>query len=285
MSSQGFHNTKIVPFPKGHRHHDTYVGIISSSPGESRAHENGFAGQIDESVDLEEGSGSKEKQKTPYRNINSPEYRAAADKQKEKMKKDDAATPGKNLLNRLKDNQHELDKNHNGKIDAHDFKLLRDKKNESVESIDELSKGTLMSYIKKADKQQGKNFDDIVAANKDNDRRKANMANAKYINRERGQDRAVSKMYAKYDNPKTKRVLQFEGLDEKINPKKKTTDTLAGRTKGGDDNQHTSYKVALGDENVQVPTSRAKSLAIEAYRKIRRESMMGQTGTSEEKKK
>jgi hypothetical protein len=156
---------------------------------------------------------------------------------------------------------------------------------EEVEELDELSKDTLMSYIKKADKQQGKNFDDIVAANKNNDQSKANKANAKYINRERGQDRAVSKLYYKYDNPKTKRVLQFEGLDEKINPKKKTTDTLSGRIKGGDDNQHTSYKVALEDENKEVPTSRAKSLAIEAYRKIRRESMMGQTGTSEEKKK
>lgn len=153
-------------------------------------------------AELDEGSGPKEKQKTPYRNINSTEYKAAADKQKEKMKKDDASEPGKKLLGR----QHKLDKNHNGKLDAHDFKLLRGEKNESVEELDELSKGTLLSYVKKADKQQGKNFDDIVAAHKDNNQPKATKANAKYINRERGQDRAVSKMYAKYDKPKTEAV-------------------------------------------------------------------------------
>ena len=47
---------------------------------------------------VEEGSGPKEKQKTPYRDINSPEYRAAADKQKQQMAKDKAAEPGKKML-------------------------------------------------------------------------------------------------------------------------------------------------------------------------------------------
>ena len=47
---------------------------------------------------VEEGSGPKEKQKTPYRDINSPEYRAAADKQKQQMAKDTAAEPGKKML-------------------------------------------------------------------------------------------------------------------------------------------------------------------------------------------
>jgi hypothetical protein len=58
-----------------------------------------------------EGSGAKEKQKTPYRDINSPEYRAAADKQKEKMAKDKAAEPGKALakkINQKKTNESEI---------------------------------------------------------------------------------------------------------------------------------------------------------------------------------
>ena len=45
-----------------------------------------------------EGSGPKEKQKTPYRDINSPEYRAAVDKQKQRITKDKAAEPGKKML-------------------------------------------------------------------------------------------------------------------------------------------------------------------------------------------
>ena len=48
--------------------------------------------------DVAEGSGPKEKQKTPYRDINSPEYRTAADKQKQRMAQDKAAEPGKKML-------------------------------------------------------------------------------------------------------------------------------------------------------------------------------------------
>lgn len=53
----------------------------------------------------------------------------------------------------LKGNQHKIDANKNGKVDAHDFHLLRKKKKkvaEEAEQIDELSTGTLQSYRKKA---------------------------------------------------------------------------------------------------------------------------------------
>ncbi len=59
----------------------------------------------------------------------------------------------KMLEEELKGQQHKIDANKNNKIDAHDFKLLRAKKEvkkEEVESIDELKKSTLGSYIKKA---------------------------------------------------------------------------------------------------------------------------------------
>jgi len=52
----------------------------------------------------------------------------------------------------LKGNQHKIDANKNGKVDAHDFKLLRKKKKvaEEVEELEELSTPTLQSYRKKA---------------------------------------------------------------------------------------------------------------------------------------
>ena len=383
----------------------------------------------------------------------------------------------------LKGGQKKIDKNHNGKLDAQDFKMLRGEKpveeaalgvplkghpyhkktdaelryiqkdaaeaakamkfhaprseakyldqvndastvlhyrskggkqlaKEEVEELDELSKGTLMSYVKKGEKQQGKNFDDIIAAHKDNNQPKANKANAKYLKRNAGLDRAVDKMYAKYDKPKTEEVESIDEIstaqmshqgkttlkhiknpgvqlrmaahdvkkgikgyrdriallhaadaegklkkeavedleekkgdtdlgtftdnnmgemtdaqmkdrerivkgmkkglagfkerygkrakdvmyatatkqatkDESVDPKVKTTDTLAGRIKGGDENQHTSYKVklkteAMGCEN--TPMSRAKNLAKAAYKKLKNETMMGKAGgTSEEK--
>ena len=48
----------------------------------------------------------------------------------------------------LKGNQHKIDHNKNGKIDAHDFKLLRGKKKvaEEAEELEELSIGTMKSY-------------------------------------------------------------------------------------------------------------------------------------------
>ena len=58
----------------------------------------------------------------------------------------------KMLEEELKGNQHKIDANKNNKIDAHDFKLLRAKKEvkkEEVEQIDELSNETLKSYLKK----------------------------------------------------------------------------------------------------------------------------------------
>ena len=54
----------------------------------------------------------------------------------------------------LKGNQHKIDANKNGKVDAHDFKLLRAKKEvkEESEQIDELSKATMGSYVNKSAK-------------------------------------------------------------------------------------------------------------------------------------
>jgi hypothetical protein len=52
-------------------------------------------------------------------------------------------------------NQHKIDANKNGKIDSHDFKLLRKGKKvaEDVEELDELSNKTVDSYWKKASSQ------------------------------------------------------------------------------------------------------------------------------------
>ena len=56
----------------------------------------------------------------------------------------------------LKGQQHQIDKNKNNKIDAHDFAILRGEKKavkkEEVEQIEELKKSTLGSYVKKASK-------------------------------------------------------------------------------------------------------------------------------------
>jgi hypothetical protein len=60
---------------------------------------------------------------------------------------EEASCSGNMKKEELVGNQHKLDKNKNGKLDAHDFKLLR---KEEAEQIDELSKKTLGSYAHKA---------------------------------------------------------------------------------------------------------------------------------------
>ena len=66
----------------------------------------------------------------------------------------------------LHPNQKQLDKNKNGKLDSDDFKKLRKEEEEVVEEeqIDELSKATLSSYVKKADKQANKASNSYAAA-------------------------------------------------------------------------------------------------------------------------
>ena len=65
-----------------------------------------------------------------------------------------AAKMSGKLKEELKGNQHKIDANKNGKVDAHDFKLLRAKKSmKEEEQLDELSKATVKSYVmKKMDK-------------------------------------------------------------------------------------------------------------------------------------
>jgi hypothetical protein len=65
----------------------------------------------EEFEEVAEGSGPKEKQKTPYRDINSPASRDAAATQKSQMKKQDAAAKGKKLLDKIaaKNEEVELD--------------------------------------------------------------------------------------------------------------------------------------------------------------------------------
>jgi hypothetical protein len=68
-----------------------------------------------------------------------------------------AEAAAKIMGEQLKGNQHKIDANKNGKVDAHDFKLLRAKKGmkEDIEQLDEVGdtpagRKTLSSYVSKA---------------------------------------------------------------------------------------------------------------------------------------
>lgn len=98
---------------------------------------------------------------------------------------------------KLKGDQHKLDMDKDGDIDATDFKHMRDKKKvakEEVENLDELSNKTLGSYIKKAKDSYAGAATDLSRnspGHKDPERKKII---GKFIKRNRGIDKAVDKM-------------------------------------------------------------------------------------------
>jgi hypothetical protein len=88
--------------------------VKDEKPVKEGASQEDYLKEYGEEVDqIDEGSGPKEKQKTPYRDINSPEYRAAAEKQKQKMKDTTAAEPGKKMLSKMnKEEVEHIDETH-----------------------------------------------------------------------------------------------------------------------------------------------------------------------------
>jgi hypothetical protein len=96
----------------------------------------------------------------------------------------------------LKGNQHKIDANKNGKIDGHDFKLLRSKKKveEEVEQIDELSKGMLSRY-QAASKEEGRK-----------NRLSPSGASSKVTKRTQGSDLAMRKSLSAVTGKKLAKV-------------------------------------------------------------------------------
>jgi len=77
----------------------------------------------------------------------------------------------------------------------------------------------------------------------------------------------------------TKMAMKEEiEIDEKLDPKVKTTDTLKGRESGGKDNEHSSFKVKLEDEDgekTKATLKKTKEMAKNAFKRVKNETMMG----------
>jgi hypothetical protein len=110
-------------------------------------------------------------------------------------KKDPVADVIRGIMEKeLVGNQKKLDKNHNGKLDSQDFKMLRGQKKatEDVEQIDELKKSTLASYAKKAtDDVSYHSFSAGTRPSKDPERLKDDK---KAMNRQAGVNKAVDRL-------------------------------------------------------------------------------------------
>lgn len=151
--------------------------------------------------------------KTDDRNGNDDElFKGSKVKMADRPKHRKGYNPGEDeeVYEELKGNQHKIDANKNGKVDAHDFHLLRKKKKvaEEAEELEELSKSTMGAYTKKA-------AADFTA-------RKPKMGYdgqlKKMQNRTVGVNRALDKMYGEEveeldENDALKRQIDFVKRD------------------------------------------------------------------------
>lgn len=196
-----------------------------------------------------------------------PEYKESLRGYKSVMKNEEVEGVDEALIG----GQKKIDKNHNGKIDAQDFQILRgEKKSQKNEGV--------MDTVKKV----GGKVLKTLGHGSDEDMRKD-------LQRKVGVPQTGQK-------PKTEEAESSETF----------TDTLAGRVKGGKPNQHSSIKIKLKAESaekppfdppyrtakskdhnvkdksgaVHTPMSHAKHLAKMAMKKVKTE-MIGKTGTSE----
>ena len=136
-------------------------------------------------------------------------------------KKDPVADIIRGIMEKeLKGNQTKLDKNHNGKLDGQDFAKLRAKKEvkkEEVEQVDEISKSTLGSYVKKASLNRSQlSYGSGLAASR-------GVTDTKGIEKDSQRAKGISKAVGRLTGE------EVESIDEI------STKTLAGAAKAASD--------------------------------------------------
>jgi hypothetical protein len=119
----------------------------------------------------------------------------------------------------LKGNQHKIDKNKNNKVDADDFKILRGEKKVNEEQVEEAAESPFTSW-KKPREPEVKGGSGVKAG--------------------RAYGGAAQKSKPEQDDAEDKKKVK-----EEIDPKKVTTDTLAGQVKGKTSNPFAPKKVMI----------------------------------------
>jgi len=137
--------------------------------------------------------------KTADRNGNDDEvFKGSKVKMADRKKERHGYNPGEDedVYEELKGAQHKIDANKNGKVDAHDFHLLRKKKKvaEEAEELEELSKGTLGRYITKATVRKGQHDYEAGKAMGGEDYDDVDDHLDKSDKREKGINKAVKKL-------------------------------------------------------------------------------------------
>lgn len=132
----------------------------------------------------------------------------------------------------LKGNQHKIDKNHNNRVDADDFKILRGEKK-----------------AMKEEEQVEEGWDDMLKAAKERSGPQPSGGSGVKLGSRYGGGKQKDK--PEHDTDEAGKKTQKEEID----PEKVTTDTLAGRVKGKTGNPFAPKKVMMdvpGDVKEEV---------------------------------
>jgi predicted secreted protein len=142
------------------------------------------------------------------------------------------------LIEALKGRQHKIDKNKNNKIDAQDFKILRGEKNVTEASCDDEVKkhekkmhgkdGEVAKHVDKMHKEEVEQIEEKEMTDAEMAKREKIVKSMKKgfagFRQRYGKD-AKSVMYA----TATKQAMKEESVEEEIDPKVRTKDTLKGQ--------------------------------------------------------
>ena len=145
---------------------------------------------------------------------------------------------GSKLIEALKGNQHKIDKNKNNKIDAQDFKMLRGEKSVTEASCDDEVKkhekkmhgkdGEVSKHVDKMHKEEVEQIEEKEMTDAEMAKREKIVKSMKKgfagFRQRYGKD-AKSVMYA----TATKQAMKEESVEEEIDPKVRTKDTLKGQ--------------------------------------------------------
>ena len=283
MDSEGY-DTHTKPLPKTHPKYATHVGIVSKKPSESGYHEDFYASPIkevkEEVEQMDERHMTASEKETREHNVKSMKKGLAGFKArygnraknvmyatatKQAMKEEDE------LAEALKGKQTKLDKNHNGKLDAQDFKILRKEDIGGISTMSEKKKEVKEAQdvrIEPNEDMQTKTVDTLsgrkkVGADYHNQTKSYKLKlNVESSPAKEGQIAAgggtpaeQGAMAAKYE--KKKEIKEGKGTD--VDPNFVT--------------------------NESTPLKMAKDLAKKSFKKIRNEMLGTASATSEEKKK
>jgi len=184
-------------------------------------------------------------------------------------------------------NQHKIDKNKNGKIDAHDFKLLRKEEQELGEQIGGIS--TISEKEKEDSILDTKTVDTLTGRKKvpstfHNQHSDYKVKLTKEEKEEGHEDEKEDKALIKKElDKRLKQNPMLKSLDKNGDGKHTKTDHQKEQVSEGKGTD-VDPTFATDANTTNSPLNLARGLAQKSFKKIKNE-VMGKTGTSEEKKK